>query len=745
MSKVSRVIYHILSVAILVASILIGVFSIRYGFLRLYEGILDFGLAVGTWFCTIFGIDHDFVSGVNSPSSIDFSSIAVINEERLRNYCVAFVDPENIMTYFGVIGKILLLTMPIMWLFFIVGLILFKIIKSNYLTENNDYGKETWQLRVWKRISLKLYQPVKRFILGYVSFLSGVKIYVIMFIAVWSLSTNLATVPLEFLAYVLNFSVTLDVYSFPTIIVKLLLDLAIFFRYCPFVFWLAGAMSLFSYVRRKIGIQRLENIEAKNEELLGDLPVVTLFVGKMGTGKDLSMTTLALTESVRFRNLAHERLVANDLKFPFFPWILFEIDLRKAIESHVIYSKYTAGVFADNVQRRFEANPIRENLYMYDFVRYGMTYDDGLTEKSLFDVLKVYAQLYYIYCFSTSLIVSNHAIREDLICIDYGNFPQWTVDFFRSTPRESAERSLYAHVLDFDMVRLGKLMVENNIYRNAAEFGIFIFSEAGKDRGNQFDHMRVEKGGITIKQLRKIFKKYEKYEFVGRDEIFEELAQLEEEKCTPLSDYFNLMLKMFRHMATVDGICFVSMFMNDQREQCLNADARELCDVVILTKKSLERNVLPFNVYDEIIRDMFYKPFRKIYDTLRVIRGDHTLLVHALKTFVSVLERHWVRLKNTFEYYSVSFTREDGRMNTKADDKIAGKIHICKKMVFADRYATDCFGGYFDMRAAKSPVGLCDVPTFTSSKATWEELRHTNGHFINVLQQTFEESDHHDD
>lgn len=736
-----RVFFHIMSSLILLGSLLYGFLYVRLGLLRLIETGRDFGLSIATWFSHVVGIDFGVVPTVGLPSKIDFSSVVDLDTEKLQRFFVLFVDPTYIQEYFSTIGNGLLIFLPFSWILLCLVFMGIYLLKRLYLTPNNDYGKDTVFLRAFKKISRVLYDPAKRFVLSYVSFLSEYKIYIGLFVFVWLLSTNIVSIAIEALAFLFVFSATFDLSPIGVVFTKLIVDSAIFFKYCPFVLWVSGMLFFISVARRKKGIQRLENIEAKNEEVLEDLPVVTLFVGKMGTGKDLTMTALSLSESVRYRNLARERLVANDLKFPFFPWILFETDLRKAIEDHKVFNKYTAGLFADRIVADFEADPKPENLYGYDPERYAMEYDDGLRVQSLFEVLKIYAQLYYIYTFSTSMIVSNHAIREDFIVEDLGNFPSFTVDFFGSSARESAARSRFSHILDFDMLRLGKTMMEDNIFRRAVDFGIFDFSESGKDRGNQYDHMRIEKGSITIKQIRKIFKKYEKYEFIAHDEIFDELAKLEEEKCSSLNDYFNLMIKMFRHMATVDGVCFATMFMNDQREQCLNADARELCDVITLKEKSKIRNVLPFNVYDEILRDLIYEPFRRLYDQIRVVRGDNTLVVHLLKILVASLEKHYVRIRNTFDYFSVSFTKENGTMDTAKADKEEGKIYLCKKQVYSDRYSTDCFGGYFDRRSALSTVGLGDVPTFGSSKATWDELKSTNGFFINILEKTFEESD----
>lgn len=43
--------------------------------------------------------------------------------------------------------------------------------------------------------------------------------------------------------------------------------------------------------------------------------------------------------------------------------------------------------------------------------------------------------------------------------MDSGNFPLWLTDFF---PKRRRESSRHAHILDFDVLRLGKKVLENN-------------------------------------------------------------------------------------------------------------------------------------------------------------------------------------------------------------------------------------------------------------------------------------------
>ena len=74
-----------------------------------------------------------------------------------------------------------------------------------------------------------------------------------------------------------------------------------------------------------------------------------------------------------------------------------------------------------------------KQLYGYDYVKYGLTYDNALTTADMFSVLETYAKAYFIYVVESSLLVSNYSIREDLLLISQGNFPMWNGDFFSGT------------------------------------------------------------------------------------------------------------------------------------------------------------------------------------------------------------------------------------------------------------------------------------------------------------------------
>ena len=74
-------------------------------------------------------------------------------------------------------------------------------------------------------------------------------------------------------------------------------------------------------------------------------------------------------------------------------------------------------------------------------------------------MIESYSQLYFVYIIQSSLLISNYSIRVDNILEDSGNFPLWNTTFF---PPRTVETGRHAHILDFDILRLGRKVLECN-------------------------------------------------------------------------------------------------------------------------------------------------------------------------------------------------------------------------------------------------------------------------------------------
>lgn len=326
-------------------------------------------------------------------------------------------------------------------------------LKRLYASGNTKHNKDTLPLKAFKSVSRATYQPVKRFVLGYIDFLKHTHWLWIGWLVLWAFHLNLVSIVLGFFAYYFYFSVSFDVASIYTQVCKLFIDLQVIFRHFPWWSIATIAWLIFNRWRKSIALNRLRHFEARNCGFINEVPIVSISCGSMGKKKTTLITDMTLSQEVMFRQKAYDILKNNDMKFPMFPWIAFEDELRLCMEHGTVYNLATVKKWVSLKRRRFECHGRTDlQLYGYDIYRYGQTFNDGLKVSTLFEVLEIYAQAYFIYVIESSLIVANYSIREDNELVSEGNFPIWASDFFP----EGITEGRHAHILDFDVLRLGK-------------------------------------------------------------------------------------------------------------------------------------------------------------------------------------------------------------------------------------------------------------------------------------------------
>ncbi len=687
-----RIVNIITCVLLSCVLILLGVFVFRTSYIRFYEAIKDFGLSIAYYFCEIFGIQHNIIPTVTDVSQTSAPSISMPADwegfkDSSASYFSLLIDKDNFFGWLehisgviAVLGKVLVIALPC-----VIALIF--IIKALYGRENNKYGKDTVPLRVFKFISRWTYQPIKRFIREYVAFLREHGWIWKLWLAVLGLHFNLGTIVVEFFAYYFYFATVFDFGTVYGQVVKLFKDLKTPFIYFPYFLLLPLAFILFNRFRIKIALGRLRHFEARNCGFINELPIVSLTCGSMGKKKTTAITDMALSQEVMFRQKAYDILQKNDMKFPYFPWILFEKDLQAQMEGGEVYNLATAKYWVEDLRRRNE-------LYGYDYVRYGLTYDDGLKEDGIYDVLLTYAQAYFIYVIESSLIVSNYSIRTDNLLLDNGNFPMWLTDFF---PKKFRRDSRHAHILDFDVLRLGKKVLEENPNAGSFEFGVIGITEIGKERGNNLELQEKKKNSDEANQK---------------------------------NDKFNSWLKMCRHSATVDNFPFIKVFADEQRPESWGADARDLCDIVNIVSSGDLKLAMPFYTIGDMIAEWAFNKFIGLYYDFRFRRGDNTLLVHILKSITAWVWKRNIKIYNRYGYSVLKIEKERGTMDGKVSKK---KYYLMSAKIYRKRFATDCFADYFNDMALHTGVGLNDYREYLTECASVEELQSQNSYFINAL------------
>ena len=692
---------HLLNLAttfILLAITAILGASIYYkSYLRLAEACVDFWSCCRHYFLFAFHKPIDFEVSIAQKSGvmdwlIKWPETWALFREKSALYGETLISEPNVIGWLlqGLdrtekASKILVMILPML-----VGIVM--VIVQLYKRTNNKYNEDTKPLKAFKWIADRVYQPFKRYLIGYKAFLKRNPKIVVLIIVGWAFNLNFGAIFVSALGYYLYFASSFKFSGLFFQFGKLLMDLQVLILRFPWYLFLPFVWHLFVRWREKRGISHLQHMEAQNCGFIKDLPIVSMVCGSMGKKKTTALTDMALSQNVMFRQEAYRRLIEIDVKFPNFPWIEFERQLKTCMRYKTVYNLATIRHLVRKKQVRFDKHwDANKQLYGYDFERFGLTYDDKLKTITLFDAMEIYGQLYFIYVLQSSLLVANYSIRDDGIVQDIGNFPMYSNSFFA---KERRRQYHYAHILDFDTVRLGKKVLEDNPNIGSFEFGVVAITEVGKERGNTLELKEIKKGALEANQK---------------------------------NDGFNSWLKMCRHPATVDNYPFIKVFTDEQRPESWGADARDLCEIVNIISTSKTGLVLPFFIYEDMLCDWVYNGFGRLYQAMRYNRGDNTLLVYLVKNLTAWLHRYQKRIYNRFGYSVLEIEKERGTMDSKAKKC---RYYLMDYKIYSNRFATDCFNGYFADKAMQTKVGIDDYPEYEGVKATVEELHKQHSYFI---------------
>lgn len=728
---------HYICIALTLALALCGFFLFPNALGRLIESFRDFGLSIAFWFCRLFGIKHSITPTVNTLPKIPFFPIPLNPSDgspliplpttfdgfkaQWAAYWRLWANLDNFLAYLSLLGNVLYYGL---WVVVIAlpFVLLFRLFLRRYLRKpNNAYNCDSKPLRLYKQLVTKL-TPCVTWVRLTIAFIREHKVYRRIWLCLGLFYLNVFTIGIEFLAYGFYFAATFQLDSVYRQVYKLFIDLSSL-AVIPVWVWAIVALVWFDRFRKNIAYAQLDHMELRNRGFINARPLVVMVCGTMGKGKTTMLTDICLSTEILFRDKAYEKLLENDLKFPYFPWINLENELRIAMENHTVYNLATCKRFIRTIRYWYEkcigfddstikvmrryirrATGIRVSntalrCFDYDTRRYGTIYDDNLSLVDLWDVLETYAQLYFIYVIESSLLVSNYSIRSDCILSDLGNFPMWDTDFFHRDSRLLDSYSRHAHILDFDFLRLGKTVVGNNRRRHALEFGVVAVSEIGKERRNAL-------------------------------ELRERGVKASDADTNQKNDGFNDGLKMRRHAATVDNFAFLKIVSDEQRPESFGADARDMFDVIHIDERSDDSLAMPFFSLGELLYAFLFGRFVDTYRQYRYMRGDNTLFMYLYKTLAAKVYRYYKRIYNRFGYNCLHVAVENGTLDGNSH---RNKYFLCWKKIYSNRFSTDCMSAFWEERAMRSPVGLDDLREYNEVKATWDELRAQNSYFISEL------------
>ena len=715
---------YIASALCLISAVLL-IFRYDYSIFRTWASLGDcwdsiklwFGVTFADWI-DLFGWKVTAEGLILAPADLGWKELVDFDFEAIYEKIVALgralYDLDNLQAYLVWVSKgmlnvsrILLLVLPI-WL--ILKIILKQIIFSGNKKEASADGV---MVRFLKWVYKRLLLPVWRFVVRQWEFLCDKKgrWYRWILVALWLLNLNIITMGMELIAFYYFFLGTffVDPASFFTesllgLPIKGLIDIAVMFSGAPTVFWICVGWLLFDWLRRRKGLDLLRHREAMNCGFAKALPLVVLFVGPMGVKKTTMLTDIALSLVNVFRRNALEILFKYDLLFPNFPIQRFEETLKEAMEDHTVYNLPSVVEWVDALKYDGE-------LFGYDEDTFGDDRVGALKVTTIYDALKEYGKAYFIYV-CAQYIMSNYSIRtDDKKKDEKGCFPLWDGDFFQRDPRKQKELEKYAHILDQEILRLGKTVIEDSRNAGTFGFGIYTNTELGKSRGNQ-----------------------NSLEGVSKDA----------EEANQKNDLYPYSHKMIRHAEVmIDNKPFVSFLSDEQRPESIPADLRDNLEVVtILSCSKLELTMPNFAVAD-LIYHWIYEPAMETYYKLRNVRKDNCLLVFLLRVGVSLMSRFYARYYDQFGEFTLQVQKESGRAygnnKSSAGDAEIHEYYLSTKKIYSNRFSTDCYSDFFKKRQLESDIGINDYPCYSGLKMTVEEMDQQHDYFIMDLFRIFAE------
>lgn len=712
---------HYVCAGITVAFVLVNIFCFPYTFPRLGEALRDFGLSIAFFFTEMFGFSV-IVPSVPALSKMPFTISDRFPEtwEAFKvlwnTYWKTWANSDTVVNYFLSWRKGLLISSYVLTFLIPIFGVLIILLRRQFNKQNNDYNVDSKPLRIFKKISDKTYRPVKAWIIGFKEFVKSNYSYVYIWLMIALLSFNIVTIVFEFVAYYYYLAVSFDVGSLYLQVYKLLLDLSVIYKFVPLPVWIVLALIIYDKIRKNRGYDNLNHMELKNKGFIKERPIVSMICGSMGKGKTTVSTDMSLSIDVMMREEAFNIIMEIDLMFPYFPWINLENSLKRACDLGKVYNLFTARKFLRTVHSFYDKSKgstvlskccrrrlkkvygynCSTLLFDYDESRYPKTYNNGLYILDIWTALEDYIQAYFLYVMSSSYIQSNYSIRTDFIKSDLGNLPLWDTDFFKRNPYLLKEYSRNSHVINFDALKLGKTLVENN-NNNYFEFGVVSITEIGKERGNNLELQDVDKQSDEGNQK---------------------------------NDLFNAWLKMIRHSSTIYNYPFVKVICDEQRPESWGADARDLCQIIHIKGHSEQLLSMPGFFVEEIIHEILKRVFDAVYSKYRYQRGDNTFLMYAIKSIYVKFHGYYERIYNTFGYKEYDVGIEDG---TQEGGIVPKTYYIMSKKIYSKRFSTDCFSNVFEERVSKAKIGIKQVPEFRNENASFDEMDMMQSYFFREL------------
>ena len=218
---------HIICIIITLGVVALGVFRFFDSIGRIIEACRDFGLSIAYYFCELFMMPHNIIPTVNDYANYDLiynpfggisPSISLPDswegfKVKWGEYWQAFASKENLDGYFAWLGDFLYAFSLVILICLPLVIILILVSRKLLNKQNNDWGEDTGPLKLFKAAANHTYRPAKEWLADFSHFVAEHKAYWGIWLALFALYFNIATIFIEFLAFYFYFVVSFDFVS----------------------------------------------------------------------------------------------------------------------------------------------------------------------------------------------------------------------------------------------------------------------------------------------------------------------------------------------------------------------------------------------------------------------------------------------------------------------------------------------------------------------------------------------------
>lgn len=725
MKKVKRkkIINHATFWAIIAVSVLFSIFRFAPVFFRMLQAIVDFAYSFARYFLFFDAKESLLPATVAQiPEGMDMLLPYTFEEYKILwdEFWELFTNEANFVIWLYVCRYhlarfakvVIILLFPLLSLA-IVGYLLAKKVNRN--------GKDTKPTRVWKAIRRVVYLRLRTFLKDFFVFLKGKKLYRWIVWLLWLYNLNVLTIGVEAVAFVFHFAITFDFSNIFVQIAKLAVDLSVPLQFFPWWLTVILVLYVFQKIRCAVARSRVKKFIKKDEEFLERYPGALFIVGKQRSKKTSLLSMLKRVLERVFRKRAEEKILYRDKQFPNFSWADIDSVVFACKENGKFIVFEDVEKFAYRLERTCRERNIEgaqtdkhisiiKEEYGYDVNKlfeyiddgYPVNYNNGIVNESLFKAIERYGQLLMIYGQKSSLDISNYSIREDFTFKDYGCFPIFDGDLIERTTEESEKNTQFSHIVRYDAFRLGEAFEEDSREEIAIEYGIGVEAEFSKERKNKVSRAGLKAGDTNANQN---------------------------------NDLFELDTKMRGHIATIDNYDFWRWLFDDQREDGLGADNRDMTTTGRIKKTEPLKVLLPFFVYDEMLYDAVFGLRDKIKLFYKNRKKGKHFIDYLLDLICGPLFRHYDRMRNRYGMYRLRLKMEDGKDKEVLQDSEYAYILTC--VAYNDVFATDSHRTFFKKKHRKATINLDSSRQYSGLYPTMDEYRYQQSYLVEDMNYAF--------